>query len=279
MATNRLRISKQLELSASPYSIIRTGAGNEPAYLAPGADGNVLTVVGGIPQYAALPSGSSFTITDGTTPQVIAAGDTLTFAAGNGAAVVVSSPDTVTFTARLSTDADNALVFGGDGGLYVPEAQLVTGATWDDATNTLTITFANGSTVDVSIVDAIGAFLSDWNIQADSGSGIIENHGLLSVVGTPGQILTDYAGGTLTISLGFAEQQEVFTNLTTGSTVTLSSTPASGFVLEVDRNGLAQIIGAGNDFTLSGAVLTFATAFGNSPGGSGGETVMVRYKV
>lgn len=279
MATNRLRISKQLELSASPYSIIRTGAGNEPAYLAPGADGSVLTVVGGIPQYAALPSGSSFTITDGTTPQVISAGDTLTFAAGNGAAVVVSSPDTVTFTARLSTDADNALVFGGDGGLYVPEAQLVTGATWDDATNTLTITFANGSTVDVPIVDAIGAFLSDWNIQADSGSGIIENHGLLSVVGTPGQVVTDYAAGTLTISLGFSEQQEIFTNLTSGTTVTLSSTPASGSILEVERNGLGQLIGAGNDFTLAGAVLTFATAFGSSPGGAGSETVLVRYKV
>jgi hypothetical protein len=279
MATNRLRISKQLELSASPYSIIRTGAGNEPAYLAPGADGSVLTVVGGIPQYAALPAGSSFTITDGTTPQVISAGDTLTFAAGNGAAVVVSSPDTVTFTARLSTDADNALVFGGDGGLYVPEAQLVTGATWDDATNTLTITFANGSTVDVPIVDAINTFLSDWNIQADTGSGFIENHGLLSVVGTPGQIITDYDAGTLTISLGFAEQQQVFTNLTSGTTVTLSSTPASGSILEVYRNGVAQIIGAGNDFTLAGAVLTFAVAFGNSPGGSGGENVLVRYKV
>lgn len=279
MADNRLRIAKQLELSAAAYSIIRTGVGNEPAYLAPGADGSVLTVVGGIPQYAALPSGSSFTITDGTTPQVISAGDTLTFAQGNGATVVVSSPDTVTFSARLSADADNALVFGGDGGLFVPEAQLVTGATWDDATNTLTITFANGSTVDVPIVDAINSFLSDWNIQADTGSGYIENHGLLSVVGTPGQILTDYDAGTLTISLGFSEQQQQFTNLTTGSTVTLSSTPAAGSVLSVFRNGLMQLSGAGNDYTISGAVLTFSSAFGNSPGGAGGEDVIVNYKV
>jgi hypothetical protein len=279
MANNRLRISEQLELSSVIGSIIKTGTGNKPEYLGPGSNGQILTIVSGVPAWAAAPAGGTFTISDGTNTQTITAGDTVTFESGNGITAVVGATDKVTVSAKLSTDANNAVVFGGDGGLYVPEAQLVTGATWDDATNTLTITFADGSTVDIPIVDAIGTFLSDWAVQGDNGSYTVDNHSTLSIIGTPGQIVTDVTAGQVQISLGFTDFKQTFLNLSSGSTVTLSSTPSAGTILTVMRNGLEQLEGVGNDFTISGAVVTFATGFGASPGGQGSENVIVYYRV
>lgn len=279
MSDNRVRIQTQVELSSAPGSIIKTSGANEPQYLPPGTNGQVLTITGGTPVWATPVTGSSFSITDGTTTQVISSGDTLTFAAGNGASVAVSAPDTLTVSARRSTDAGNAVVFGTDGGLYVPQANLVTDADWDDATNTLTITFANGSTVDVPIVDAIGTFLSDWSVQGDSGSYTVDNHSVLSIIGTPGQIVTDVTAGQVQISLGYSEAKQNFLGLTSGNTVTLSSTPLAGSLIQVFRNGLLLIEGVGNEFTVSGTTITFATSFGSSSGGAGGEDVVVFYKV
>lgn len=53
MAINRLRIGKQFELSAVAGSIISTDGTLEPYYLSPGTNGHVLTVVAGVPTYAA----------------------------------------------------------------------------------------------------------------------------------------------------------------------------------------------------------------------------------
>jgi len=272
MAT-RIRIGKQTELSATPYSIIRTGATNEQEYVAPGANGSVLTIAAGIPTWATLPS-STFTITDGVTPQSITGGDTLTFAAGSGVNVVVSATDTVTYSSKLSTDAGNAIVFGGDGGIYVPQAQLLTNATWTDATNTLTLTFANGSTVAVPIVDVVGAFLADFTITGDTGTDLVNNHESVAFVGGAG-VTTAVTGNTVTFSIDL--EKEVFVGLNTGSTVTLAATPLT---LEgVYRNGLEQIEGAGEDFTIAGAVITFADPFANSGGGAGDEKVVVKYYI
>ena len=272
MAT-RIRIGKQLELSATPYSILRTGAANEQEYVVPGANGTVLTIAAGIPTWAA-PASVSFTITDGTTPQTINTGDTITFDAGNGLTRGVSATDTVTYTAKLSTDTGNGIVFGTDNGLFVPQAQLLTNATWADATNTLTLTFANGSTVAVPIVDVVGAFLSDFTIAGDTGTDLVNNHETLTFVGGSG-VTTAVTGNTVTFSIDL--EREVFVGLTTGSTVTLAATPLT---LEgVYRNGLEQIEGAGEDYTIAGAVITFVEAFGNSGGGAGGEKVVVKYYI
>lgn len=51
-----------LEQSATPYSIPRTDATNNQEYIAPGANGQVWTVVGGIPQYAAITFPSEFEV-------------------------------------------------------------------------------------------------------------------------------------------------------------------------------------------------------------------------
>lgn len=274
MSINRLRIGKQLELSAAPYSITRTNASNEQEYVAPGTAGQVLTIVGGIPTWSTQ-AASSFTLTDGTTSQVITAGDTLTVTAGNGITAAVSATDTLTITSRLSTDAGNGLVFGGDGGLYVPQAQLLTAAAWDDATNTITLTFANGSTVNVPIVDNVSTFLMDFTIAGDTGSDLVNNHETVTFTGLNG-IDTSVAANTVTFTLA-AESSEIFDSLTSGTTVVLAATPVAG-TLKVYRNGVRQYPGATYDFTLAGTTITFAEAFGISGGAAGGEQVLVEYR-
>lgn len=51
-----------LEQSATPYSIPRTDATNNQEYIAPGANGQVWTVVAGIPQYATITFPSEFEV-------------------------------------------------------------------------------------------------------------------------------------------------------------------------------------------------------------------------
>jgi hypothetical protein len=67
----------------------------------------------------------------------------------------------------VSADAGNTLLVGSDGGVFYDGAGIVSGATWDDATNTITINFVDGSSVDVPIVDAISSFINPTIYTAD----------------------------------------------------------------------------------------------------------------
>lgn len=67
----------------------------------------------------------------------------------------------------VSADAGNTLLVGSDGGVFYDGAGIVSGATWDDATNTITIDFVDGSSVDVPIVDAIASFINPTIYTAD----------------------------------------------------------------------------------------------------------------
>lgn len=136
MAETRQRIGLQLEKSASAGSIIVTNAQNEQTYVAPGTNGDVLTVVAGVPTYQA-PASSSLTISDGTTTDVFNTGETLTFTAGNGITTAVTDNE-VTITARLSATAGNDLSINA-WGLYLQETET------SIAQNTTTgvITFTN----------------------------------------------------------------------------------------------------------------------------------------
>lgn len=276
MALNRIRIGKQTELSATPGSIVITSGANEQQYLAPGANGTVLQVTAGVPTWNAA-GGSSFTITDGTTSQVINAGDTLLVTPGNGIEVAVIATDSLTIAALLSTDAGNAVTFGSDTGLYVPQAQLLTNATWSDATNTITLTFADATTIDIPIVDVVSSFLFDMTVAGTTGTDLINNHETLTVVGGTGSgITTAVTANTITINR--LEVEETFTALTTGSTVTLAFTPLASTVVNVYRNGIRQLAGSGNDYTIATNVVTFTTAFALSTGAAGaGEQVQVVY--
>ncbi len=106
-----------------------------------------------------------FTFTDGTTTQTISGGDTLTITSGNGITATVSATDVLTIAAKLSADAGNDITIGTDGGLFLSKDSLLTNVAWNDATNNLVLTFDNGSTVNVPIVDIVSSFLMDLTIS------------------------------------------------------------------------------------------------------------------
>lgn len=156
--------------------------------------------------------GGTFNITDGVTTQVIEDGNTITFTAGNGTTVTVSATDVVTIAAKLSTDAGNELSIGTDGGLFVNN-NLLTGAAWDDATNSLVLTFETGN-VSVPIVDVLSTFLSDFTIAGDTGTDLVNNHETLTIVGaTDSGITTAVTANKVTIDFDCAEPLDT-TNLT-----------------------------------------------------------------
>lgn len=75
--------------------------GNAWVSLPIGSNGNVLVVTGGLPSWTASVSAISFTLSDGTTTQGIADGDTLLVVGGEGISVAVTATDTLTIN---STD-------------------------------------------------------------------------------------------------------------------------------------------------------------------------------
>lgn len=70
-------------------------------------------------------------------------------------------------------------------------------------------------------------------------------------------------------------QEDIFTGLTSGSTVTLTQLPVT--IIGAYRNGLNQMRGTGLDYNLSGTTATFDTPFASSGGGTGAETVRFFY--
>ncbi len=297
----RTRLNLQLEKSVVEGSVIITDASKEAMYLAPGSAGQVLTSDGTTVAYQAIPS-SAVSISDGTTTVSFVAGDTETFVEKGVKATVSKVGTTVSVQLEVvpSADAQNALVLGTDGKPFVPKAELVTGATWSDATNELTISFADGSTVVIPIVDAIGTFISDFVISDGTTTATINNHGTVTYSGT-NLVKATVGAGTVTVGLDttgstagqyiestgagtapvwktpLVATRDIFptASLTIGgSSVTLTGTPAAGSQISVHRNGLLD-----TDYTVSGSVITFTTAFGASTGAVFSESVVVDYFV
>lgn len=119
----RVRISKQLEKSVSAGSIISTDVSNEPFYLTPGTNGQLLTIVSGVPawqtlsfpseyeQYANIASlpvtgtadviylaiaENRFLIWNGTTYVAVPTNLSLTLAGDTGTNQTISNSDTIT---------------------------------------------------------------------------------------------------------------------------------------------------------------------------------------
>ena len=297
----RTRLNLQLEKSVVEGSVIITDASKEANYLAPGTAGQVLTSDGTTVSYQDVPS-SAVSISDGTTTVSFVAGDTETFVEKGVKATVSKVGTTVSVQLEVvpSADAQNALVLGTDGKPFVPKAELVTGATWSDANNELTISFADGSTVVIPIVDAIGTFISDFKISDGTTTATINNHGTVTYSGT-NLVKATVGAGTVTVGLdttgstagqyiestgagtapvwktALVPTRDLFptASLTVGgNSVTLGATPASGTIVTVHRNGLLD-----TDYTISGAVITFTTAFGASGGAVFSESVIVDYLV
>lgn len=272
MAESRIRIGKQTEKSVSPQSIVKTNASNEQEYLAPGADGTILTIVAGVPTFQA-PVAGSFTLSDGLTTQIINSGDTLVVNSGNGILATVSATDTLNIAARLSTDANNSMSFGTDGGIFFNAANHLTGVIWNDTLNRLEFTYdINGvpTMIPVVIADVVGTFLADFTIAGDTGSDLVSNHETVTFAGGIG-LTSNVTANTVTFNLEI--KKEVFTNLSTGSTVT--ATGGASQIISVTRNGLEQHLS--DDYTVAGAVYTFIPGFGVSGGAAGTETIVVTY--
>lgn len=124
-----------------------------------------------------------FTLSDGTTTQVVQGWDTFTITAGNGITATVSATDILTIASKLSTDADNDLSIGTDGWLYLSQNSLLTGVTWDDSTNSLVLAFDSGSTVNVPIVDNVSTFLMDLVISDGTTTDTVNNHETITFAG------------------------------------------------------------------------------------------------
>ena len=298
---SRTRLNLQLEKSVVEGSIVITDAAKEAIYLAPGAANEVLTSDGTTVSFQPVP-GSSTNVSDGTTVASFDAGDTLTFSDQGVKATVSKTGSTVSVLLAVdpSVDASNALVLGTDGKPYVPKAQLVTGSTWSDATNELTISFADGSSVVIPIVDAIGTFISDFVISDGTTTATINNHGTVTYSGT-NLVKATVGAGTVTVGLDttgstagqyiestgastapvwktpLVATRDIFptASLTIGgNSVTLTGTPAAGSQISVHRNGLLD-----TDYTVLGSVITFTVAFGASTGAVFSESVVVDYFV
>lgn len=97
----------------------------------------------------------SFTITDDQVvpiTQIIAAGDTLTFASGTGTSTKVSATDTIEYSVRISPLLTNALVINA-GDLFVPK-ETVTTLTPVPATSVVTYVNEAGTSVSFRRVSA-----------------------------------------------------------------------------------------------------------------------------
>lgn len=97
-----------------------------------------------------------------------------------------------------------------------------------------------------------------------------------------------YINGVLTINVGTSSavipitQASIETRTpvtdsfskSSGNTVTISETPVSSLPFDVYRNGILQ---ASDRYSLLNKVVTFVSAFGNSIGGQGAESIIIKY--
>lgn len=191
-------------------------------------------------------------VTDGTNTEVVSTGDTVTFAAGDGVDVAVSATDTVTYSAKLSTDAGNDLLIGTDGGLLFSANSLVTGAAWDDALNAIVITFEDGSTTNVPITDNIANFLADFTISDGTTTDLVNNHETITFSGTEG-ITTTVSGNTVTTGLpiGTADWDLLVWNNTTWAYEV--STQAAQIAFDITDGTTTESVADGDTVTFVGA--------------------------
>lgn len=160
----RIRIGKQTELSATPHSIVKTDGANEQMYLAPGVNGDVLTIVAGVPTWNAVPYPSEFDqYANVAAFPVAGATDVIYYAVAENAfyiwsgAVYVEVPSPASFSFTVSGDGGvdqvitngNTLEINGANGFsfngvatdiiqLVPPTGAVTGQvlTWNNGTST-----------------------------------------------------------------------------------------------------------------------------------------------
>ncbi len=129
--------------------------------------------------------GFSFVVSDGSNTQTVADSDTVTFAAGAGLSVLVSSTDTVTFSSLLGTTVDGSeIVDGSVGNVDLANSSLTvtagTGLTGGGAVSlggTVTLNAALGADVDSSEIVNGTILFADLNQNGCSTNAIIKWNG------------------------------------------------------------------------------------------------------
>lgn len=305
---SRLRIQKDLELSAAAGSIITTSGANEPQYTGPGSNGQVLTVVGGVPAWANTAADVLTSISYAPVTGILTYVDEL------GASTNINLPlEKFLASASLNTTTNILTLTLNDGSKVTVNMTDYLGYTFDiaDALSNVetvgvgdAITFlgTNGFDVAVSAINTVtitppvgtatGQVMT-WNNTTSVWEAVTPVTGsTFTVAGTAGTNQTISAGDTLTITgaangilvtgtatdtltIALREQYDTSTGLTSGTTVTATQTPIAS-TLRVYRNGLKKTLTT--DYTLSGTTVTFTTAFGVSGGAAGGETVELDYR-
>lgn len=179
--------------------------------------------------------------------------------------------------------ADNSFVATTDGPITVDTtttswttngglAQLVAGAGLTKTGNTVDVGAGNGISVaaDSIAVQANGASLnvSGAGVKVSDGTAgqVMLAAPLAGFVTLSGDISSISAAGAVTLSSAFLKATNFVANeIPTGAinganaAYTLASAPTAGTV-EVYQNGLRLLVGAGNDYTISGSTITFVTA-------------------
>lgn len=257
MAT-RIRLNKQIEMSQNPGYIVVTDSLNEPNYVAPGSNGQVLTIVSGVPAYA--------------DPATITMGPILT--AGNSQAGTIASSELrlapVTGTTPGIIDGNDQLLYTGkktarksqSGAVTTPLAARNELVSNDDDGVQITLEGASGF-----ILGAVGAAVeggtpSGGNITflASTAGGAtrqsFQSRASVNTAKTNGFRASDLSlvGGSLNVSSNLGNRKGIFVFSDAAGTLTLPD-PAT-----VDEGTFCDWI---NTVTTGAACTVTSTASGN----------------
>lgn len=102
-------------------------------------------------------------------------------------------------TDLISTDTGNDLTVGTDDKLLLI-TKVVSGAVWDDSSNTIVITFDDGSTINVPIVDSISNFITSHDFTDGTTTFSLDNSGVVTFVQGNGATVSIDASGNVNIA-------------------------------------------------------------------------------
>jgi hypothetical protein len=284
---SRLRIQKDLEKSLTPGSMITTDALNEAQYIAPGANGQYLSVVAGTPTWSTLSFPSEYE--QAATPAALpgtGATDVIyyttsdnSFRIWNGSAYV-AVPTSPTFTVAGNSGTNQAITSGDILSILATRGFTVVGS----ATDTMTVTPPAG-TVDgqlmtwnntTSVWEAVAPTASTFTLAGAAGTNqTISGGDTLTIKGATNSGILTTGVATDTIDISLREQTDLFTPANAATTVTATQTPIAS-TLQVYRNGLLRDLTT--DYTLAGSVVTLIVPVAASSGSALSETIKLVYR-